>query len=208
MPVFLTKFGTRRARAHAVYNVFQCRQFVADEVKLEPSTEVDLTKRSGCATCHATLEPMSAFFTRVLESDWTYLPAANFPADNEKCKGDPLKMSTQCKAYYDPAFTGASQSLLRGAYGSVANADAGPSGLAAKIAASPEFPSCVVQNVAGSFLGRPLGADDAPMRARLEKTFVDGGFKLRALVKALVHEAAYRSANNLTSDAWRDSEGK
>jgi len=208
MPVFLTKYGTRRGRAHVLYNVFQCRQFVAEDVKLEPSTEPDLTKRPGCSTCHATLEPMSAYFARVLESDWTWLPPALFPANSDKCKSDPLKMSGACKSFYDPSFTSTSKSLLRGAYSSAANADAGPSGLASKIATSPEFSSCVVSNVSASFLGRPLGTDDAEMRARLEKTFVDGGYKLRALVKALVHEAAYRTANNLKSDAWRETEGK
>lgn len=208
MPVFLTKYGTRRGRAHVLYNVFQCREFVAEDVKLEPSTEPDLTKRPGCSTCHASLEPMSAYFSRVLESDWTWLPPSLFPTDADKCKGDPRKMSGACKSYYDPAFTSASHSLLRGAYASTTNADAGPSGLASKIASSPEFSSCVVENVSSSFLGRPLGADDADMRARLEKTFVDGGYKLRALVRALVKEAAYRSANNLKSDAWRATEGK
>lgn len=208
MPVFLTKYGTRRGRAHVLYNVFQCRQFVAEDVKLEPSTEPDLTKRSGCATCHATLEPMSAHFARVLESDWTYLPKSLFPIDEAKCRAAPGKMSGACRSYYDPAFSDASRSMLRGAYASVTNVDDGPAGLAAKIASSPEFGRCVVSNVASSFLGRPIGADDADMSARLEQTFVDGGFRMRALIKALVHEAAYRSANNLSSDAWRETEGK
>lgn len=208
MPVFLSKYGTRRGRAHVLYNVFQCRQFLAEDVKLEPSTEPDLSKRPGCATCHATLEPMSAYFSRVLESDWTYLPSSFFPADNATCKNaDPKKMSGNCRSFYDPAFTSASHSFLRGAYASTANADAGPPGLAKAMTESPEFGKCVVNNVAGSFLGRPLNVDDAAMVSRLESAFVDGGYKMRALVRALVHEGAYRSANNLKSDAWRDAEG-
>jgi hypothetical protein len=47
------------------------------------------------------------------------------------------------------------------------------------------------------------------MVSKLESTFVDSGFKMRALVKVLIHENAYKSANNLKSDAWRAGlEGK
>ena len=208
MPVFLTKYGTRRGRAHVLYNVFQCRQFIAGDVKLEPSTEPDLTKRSGCATCHASLEPMSAHFARVLESDWTYLPSSLFPSSNATCKSaDPLKMSGQCKSFYDPAFTNGTTSLLRGAYSSAANADSGPVGLAKSITTSPDFARCVVSNMASSFLGRGMNTDDDEMMTRLETAFVGGGYKMRTLIKLLIHENAYKSANNLKSDAWR-AEGK
>lgn len=209
LPVFLTKYGTRRGRAHVLYNAFRCRQFVAENLKLEPSTEPDLTKRSGCSTCHATLEPMSAYFARVLESDWTWLPKESFPLDNGTCKSaDPLKMSGSCKSYYDPAFTNATHSLLRGSYASAAHADEGPAGLAAATVASPDFGKCVVTNVASSFLGRQLGVEDDAMVTRLEGTFVGAGYKMRALVRALVHEPAYLAANNLSSSALREGVGK
>ena len=46
MPVFLKKYATRRARAHVVYNAFQCKDFVAPPgLKLSASKEPDLTKR-------------------------------------------------------------------------------------------------------------------------------------------------------------------
>lgn len=200
MPVFLTKYGTRRGRAHVVYNAFRCREFVAENAKLEPSTEPDLTKRPGCQTCHATLEPMSAYFTRILESDWTYLPAASFPLENPACRNaDPLKVSGTCKSYYDPAFTSATQALLRGAYSSKEHADEGPMGLAKATVSSPEFAGCVAENLASSFLGRELSPDDDAMRARLEKVFVDGGYKLKPLVRALVHEPSYLKSNNRKS---------
>ncbi len=117
-------------------------------------------------------------------------------------------MSTACKAFYDPAFTSTSATMLRGAYASVAHADEGPAGLAKATVSSPEFGKCVVTNMASSFLGRELGVEDEAMVTRLEGTFVGSGYKMRSLVKALVHEPAYLTANNLSSDAWRDSEGK
>jgi len=186
MPIFLTKYGSRRARAHVVYSAFLCKDFVADSVKLSPSTEPDLTKRAGCSTCHQTLEPMAAYFTRVMESDWTYLPPATFPIARhcERAKGP-------CSTLYDPAFD-----KLRGSYAAIANAEAGPAGLAAAITSAPEFAPCVAQNVAQSLLGRQLAPEDDAWKQQLAKTFVDGGYRMRPLVKAIVTSPRYRDAND------------
>jgi len=180
MPIFLTKYGSRRARAHVIYNAFLCKDFVADTVKLEPSTEPDLTKRPGCSTCHQTLEPMAAYFTRIEESNWTYLPATTFPIVGGKQK-----------QFYDPAFD-----KLRGAYAAPSHAEAGPAGLAHDIVSAPEFAPCVVQTVATSFLGRPLAPEDDAWKTQLVKTFVDGGYRMRTLVKAIVTSPRYRLGND------------
>ena len=190
MPIFLTKYGSRRARAHVVSTAFLCKDFVAESVKLEPSTEPDLTKRPGCSACHARLEPMAAYFARVRESDWTYLPASQFPMTNPRCpKGFTKKAG--CEGAYDAAF-----GLLAGAYASPSHAEAGPAGLAAEVVASPEFTPCVVQNVAASFLGRPLEPDDDAWKTQLVKAFVDGGYRMRPLVRAIVTSPRYRAAND------------
>jgi hypothetical protein len=201
MPIFLTKYGSRRARAHAVYSAFLCKDFVADQVKLAPSDEPDLTKRPGCSTCHQTLEPMAAYFTRVAESDWTYLPQSSLPMSLPRCAGD--KPAGQCKSYYDPAFSDATHSTLRGAYASTVHAELGPSGLAADVATSPEFAPCVVEHVAQAFLGRPLDADDAVWKQSLVDAFVSGGYRMRALVRAIVESPEYRDANDTASSVMR-----
>ncbi len=205
MPVFLTKYGTRRGRAHVLYQAFQCRDFIAGNVKLTPSTEPDLTKRDGCSTCHATLEPMAAYFTRVIESDWTWLPKDTFPLQNTVCKS--ANGSSACKSYYDPAFVTSTQGLLRGAYASLDHADAGPAGLAKDLAGSAEFGSCVVNNLLGSFLGRQLSADDASVVAAMAADLEKGGFKLRALVREIVKSDLYRKSNDLDSNDWREAGG-
>lgn len=198
MPVFLKKYPTRRGRAHAIYQTFLCRDFSAPAAKLAPSNEPDLAKRPGCAACHRTLEPMAAYFSRIQESDWTFLPPAHFPAKSKVCaSSDPDKMTYFCKSYYDPAFSDGNAAVLRGAHGSFANAEAGPAGLAAEIVARPEFASCVAQNVAQSFLGRPLDASDDAWKQALAKTFVDGGYRMRPLVKAVLTSKAYRERPEL-----------
>ena len=189
MPVFLTKYGSRRARAHVLYSAFLCKDFVADAVKLAPSNDPDLTKRPGCSSCHQTLEPMAAYFTRVQESDWTWLPASVFPVTNPKCAGP--KASGLCKQIYDPAFD-----KLRGAYGSPAHAETGPGGLARELVSAPEFAPCVVENVAQSLLGRTLAPEDDAWKVSLVKTFVDGGYRMKALVRAIVKSPRYREGND------------
>jgi len=62
MPVFLAKYASRRARAAAVYGAFLCKSFVSDHVDLKPSVEPNLMVREGCSTCHATLEPLAAYY--------------------------------------------------------------------------------------------------------------------------------------------------
>lgn len=196
MPVFLTKYGSRRARAHVIYNAFMCRDFVAETVKLTPSTEPDLTKRPGCSACHETLEPMAAYFSRITESDWTYLPAKIFPAASERCAtSNPAAMTGACKALYDPAFTNEHRAMLRGAYIAPDHADEGPEGLANKIVASPEFPRCVAKNVAQSLIGHALGPDDAGWLDELSKTLVDGGYRMKPLVRAIVTSPRYKLAD-------------
>lgn len=204
-PIFLAKYGTRRARAHIVYNAFLCRQFVAENVALTPSTEPNLMVRSGCAACHATLEPLSAYFTRVTETGWTFLPADRFPTLNPACAPrNGNSPNGGCTSFYDPAFGANGMGMLRGAYGSTAHADEGPAGLARAVVDTPEFAACVVQNVGESFLGRSFTAEDQPLRDSLAAALRDNGFRMRALVRALVRADAYRNANNLASGAWRE----
>jgi hypothetical protein len=197
MPIFLLKYTSRRQRAHAIYSAFQCKDFVAESLKLEPSTEPDLTRRPGCATCHRRLEPLAAYFARIRESDWTYLPPQQFPVSLPGCAAaDPARMSGACKTFYDPAFTDARAAVLRGAHGSAAHADAEPRGLAAEVTASPEFAPCVVKNVAQGLLGRALTPDDDPWSAALARAFVEHGYRMRPLVRAIVTSPRYRDRND------------
>lgn len=190
MPIFLAKYGSRRARAHVLHDAFLCKDFVADTVKLAPSDDPDLTKRPGCSACHQTLEPMAAYFTRIQESDWTWLPATTFPMTLARCAGP--RVGGLCKQIYDPAFA-----KLRGAYAAPAHADAGPAGLAHELVTAPEFAPCVVETVAQSLLGRPLAPEDDAWKAALARAFVDGGYRMKALVRAIVHSPRYRDANDV-----------
>ena len=198
MPIFLLKYGSRRQRAHAVYRTFLCQEFVAENAELRPSTEPDLTRREGCRSCHRRLEPMAAFFARIEESDWTYLPPARFPVSNTTCAASsPTAMPPACRSFYDPDFTTSHHATLRGAHAAPSNVDAGPRGLATEITRSPAFASCVVRNVAQSLLGRPLTHEDDAWQAALAEAFVSAGYRMRSLVRTIVVSSRYRDANDL-----------
>ena len=199
-PMFLQKYATARARGAVLYNAFLCKSFIAENAQLTPSTEPNLMKRPGCQTCHATLEPLAAYFARVEPSSSVFLPAANFPAVNPACKKDKNgKLNGNCNALYDVAFADDKGATLRSAYGSIANADAEPAGAGLAITKMPEFAACAVQRVASSFLGRPTSADDAALLGALEKDFVASGYRMRALVRGIVRSREYREANNMSS---------
>lgn len=196
-PMFLQKYATARARGAVLYNAFLCRSFVADDGDLPPSSEPNLMKRAGCQTCHATLEPLAAYFARVEPSSSVFLPAETFPSVNGQCKKDKKgKLNGPCNALYDVAFADERGATLRSAYGSIAHAEAAPVGAGQDLVKMPEFSQCAVQRVTSSFLGRPTTPDDAALLATLDKAFVASGYRMRALVREIVRSDAYRKANN------------
>ena len=208
MPMFLEKYASARARAAAVYGDFLCKSFIADNQQLTPSTEPDLTLRPGCNTCHAALEPLSAYFARIEPGNFVFLPQAEFPVRNPICKLDKSgHLNGNCNALYDAAFVDAKQgATLRSAYASAAHADETTTGLARDVTAMPEFAACATERVTSSFLGRTLSTDDAPLLRSLTEGFTKSGYRMRALVRAIIRSEAYRKSNDSSSSVWRKDE--
>jgi Protein of unknown function (DUF1585) len=200
LPIFLEKFASARSRAAALYSAFLCKSFVSENAKLTPSTEPNLMFRPGCANCHATLEPLAAYFTRVEPSSFTYLPASFFPVKDANCKKDAKgKLISFCDAFYDPAFSDSAGALLRSAYGSPTHAEEGPAGMARDLVSSPDFASCAVDHVTASLLGRPTTPSDAALLESLTKAFTSSGYKMKSVVKGVLVSDAYKHANHLAS---------
>lgn len=203
-PMFLEKYASARARGAVLYNAFLCKNFNAEKAQLTPSDNPNLMQRPGCQSCHATLEPLAAYFARVEPSSFVFLPPAQFPARNSACKKDKNgRLNGTCNPLYDVAFADGTGAMLRSAYGSMEHADEGPTGAAQDIVKSPDFASCAVEHVASSFLGRPTGPDDEPMLRSLTEDFVKNGYRMRGLVRELVQSSTYRKANNTSSNVWR-----
>jgi len=197
MPMYLEKYASPRARATAIYNDFLCKSFSAGQADLTLSDEPDLTRRPGCQACHATLEPLAAYFARVEPASFVYLPESLFPVKAGTCKKDKAgKLNGACNALYDLAFYDDKGPTLRSAYASPAHANAGPLGAATDVTRLPEFASCAVQRVASSFLGRATTADDARLLQSLSQSFVRSGYRMRSLVRGVVLSDEYRRAND------------
>ena len=197
MPMYLEKYASARARGAAIYNDFLCKSFSAGQAELAASDEPDLTKRPGCQTCHATLEPLAAYFARIEPASFVYLPESLFPVKAKSCKKDKAgKLNGSCNALYDAAFYDVDGPTLRGAHGSLPHADSGAAGAGADITRMPEFASCAVQRVASSFLGRPTTSDDAVLLEKLTVDFVQSGYRMRSLVRGVALSDEYRRANN------------
>jgi len=206
MPMFLEKYASARARGAVLYTTFLCKSFVAENVELSPSKETNLMIRPGCSTCHATLEPLAAYFARVEPGSFVFLPPSKLPLVNPLCKKAPngkLSGPAGCNLLYDPAFADDKGATLRSAYGSPKNAEATPVGAGDAITKMPEFAQCAVERVAASFLGRPLSSDDVAMRKELTRTFEQSGYRMKHLVKGILRSPAYRHANNMSSSSWR-----
>jgi hypothetical protein len=205
MPIFLEKFASRRARGATLYTAFLCKSFSADTVELSPSTEPNLMIRPGCSTCHAALEPLAAYFSRVEETNWVFLPPKLFPIQNPACKNNAQGKSPNgdCNTFYDPDFSSPQAGFLRGAYASEAHANEGLEGAGRDITASPDFARCAAQRVTASFLGRPLTPDDQALLGEMTDTFTRNGFRVKPLVKAILKSPTYARANNLSSSTWR-----
>jgi hypothetical protein len=203
-PMFLEKYASARARGAAVYNDFLCKSFLSDVQSLAPSKEPNLMIRQGCKNCHATLEPLAAYFARVEPSSFVFLPQAQFPVHSTTCKLDKSgKLNGNCNALYDAAFADDNGATLRSAYGSPQHADETPAGAARDITAMPEFGTCAVQRVTSSFLGRATTPDDEPLLTSLTEVFVRSGYRMKSLVRAIMKSDEYRRSNNLSSTTWR-----
>ncbi len=203
-PMFLEKYASARARGATIYTAFLCKSFSSENAELTPSTEPNLMVRPGCKSCHATLEPLAAYFSRIEPGNLVYLPQQLFPVKSERCKPGPNgKLPGFCDAFYDVSFADAKGATLRSAYGSVAHADRAPGGAGEDVVKMPEFAECAVQRVAGSFLGRTLTVDDAALVTELTAAFTKNGYRMRPLVRAILKSDTYRRANNLDSSVWR-----
>jgi hypothetical protein len=197
MPIFLEKYASARARGAALYNDFLCKSFAPGAQPLTPSTEPNLMIRPGCRACHAELEPMAAYFARVEASSFVFLPSARFPVRSPACKLDANgHLNGACNALYDAAFADAHSATLRSAYGSPEHADETPAGAGRDLVATPEFAQCAIQRVVTSFLGRPTTPDDDPLLASLTQRFVQSGYRMKALVRALLQSDAYARTND------------
>lgn len=206
-PAWLLRFQTNRSRANRFHDAFLCSPFTPPDAGLEgvdaDVTNPDLQQRSGCAYCHALLEPSASHWGRWTEQGMGYLSAASFPPTREDCEVCALRgqqCSTECRRFYLTETLSPQEEPYLGKLKAYSfrrpeherNVEAGPRLLALTEVASNRLPACVARRTAEWLLGRTPDEGDADWLAGLTREFVAGGYHYRDLVRAIVQSPRYR----------------
>jgi len=206
-PAWLLRFQTNRGRANRFYNSFLCQPFQPPDGGLtgldDPNPSLDLTKRAGCAYCHALLEPAAAHWGRWPQAGAGHLDPVGYPpfdADCEACAVFNTPCSERCDDYYvtDPINSEEfdylgwlhSYEFLEDRY--IDNVEQGPELLVAQTITDGRLPACVATRTAEWLLGRPMADADQAWIDELSTHFVGSDYRYRELVKKIVTSDNYR----------------
>lgn len=204
LPGYMLRFMTNRGRANRFRIDFLGQYFVPPD-HLDPAPgckpdDNDLTQRCNCQYCHATLEPLAAYFAGFAEAGTTRMTKdAGFPHNDPTCVG---KTTGRCARFY---VTAADQhnpgELLALQFSDVhpelsANADAGPGALAQQIIADGSFAQAAVKKMVTFFWKRDAVLDgsifdEQPTVDDLTKSF-QSNYDVRDLIKTIVTHRQYR----------------
>ena len=212
-PAYLLRFQTNRARANRFYEGFLCQPFQPPAAGLgaadaEQALNPDLQQRTGCAYCHALLEPAAAHWGRWAESGGGFLSPEDFPlraceeciAENYECpdvcsaraRNVPIYL-TRAGIPQDAPFVGRLRTARFIRDDLMHAIDQGPAFMVRATVGDNRFPVCTARRTAEWLLGRQMSTEaDAAWLDELAREFVQGGFKYRALVKTIVTDARYR----------------
>ena len=175
-----TLSNANRGRANAASRILLCNDYLGREIEFnrdvdlldEAAVAEAITTDPGCAACHASLEPLSAYFwgfTHLLDGS-TYEMSV-YHAEREGWWS--LYTDIGPGYYGQPGYD-----LID---------------LGRQMAQDPRLYSCAVENVYEGLLQRDSDLEDfTPMDAHLG-AFEDGGYTLRALIRSVVLSDEYRA---------------
>jgi hypothetical protein len=208
-PGYLLRFQTNRGRAHRFYNAFECSSFIPAGPLPSPteacSKHEDLTKRCGCDACHRGLEPMAASWGRFTEYGFMYLDEQAFPDSvGTRCSPpiDSVETLFRCFRFYelDPVgeevpFQGALNSYVFRTPEEIARIVAGPTSLVEEGLDTGLITRCTVKKMWGQLMRRePTVEEETEVLPTLISSFEANGHDLKALLKEIAREPAYRRA--------------
>lgn len=167
-----------RGRANALTRLLLCTDFLARPVHFERTTDifdaealrVETRENPACANCHSSLDPIGSY----LYGFWTYSEVAE--RGTYSFGAEPLWRSG---TGMPPSFFGAPGYTLPD--------------LGAQIAGDPRFVTCAVETSWSGLLRRPAAPSDLNRLTTHREAFLDGGLTLRALVRSIVNDPAYRA---------------
>ncbi|HMV68353.1 MAG TPA: hypothetical protein PKA64_16010 [Myxococcota bacterium] len=168
-----------RGRANALSRILLCADFLERPVHFERSADIfdagtlqtEVMSNPSCTSCHATLDPMASYlygfwYFADLGEQAVYTPAS--------------ERSWMALTGMAPSFFGAPGWRLED--------------LGAQVAGDPRFIQCAVETAWEALLRRPAAAEDTDRLTAHREAFLDGGVRLRSLVRSIVADPAYRAA--------------
>ncbi len=204
-PAFLVRFMTNRARVNRFYEDFLCQPLIApaNGIELDGDVTLDLANRSGCAYCHAIIEPSGVYWGRFMEGGGGFMEPDEYPAFDalcEACSTDGADCPDYCSRWYitDPGsdeldpYIGLLSPLQFRPESEHARIDEGPGGLVQAQIASGNISQCLTQKTAGWLLGRDLTADDETLIDEWDLELLASDWDYRTLVKQIVLSETYR----------------
>ncbi len=177
-----TKNNLSRGRANALTRILLCTDFAARPVVLDRSeTGFDAAAlreqtrtTPSCIGCHSAIDPIGSFLF-----------------------GFGFSTETRKYASYDPG----GEDLWRRSSG-IAPSYFGQPGwtltdLGNNLAADPRFITCAVRTVWEALVQRAAGPADEPALVRHREAFLDGDVTVRALLRSMFTDQAWRAAGDL-----------
>lgn len=176
-----TTGNANRGRANAIARILLCSDNLARSIEVD--VDLDLTDdaaiqdalqtNAGCVACHSSMDPLGSYL-------WGFYVEFNTnPADMTRYHPE---REYQWETYGNgiaPAFYGTPG---EGLYD-----------LGRQIAADPRFPTCAVEQATQALLQRELVLDDTSTLVEHREAFLNGGLTLRALWRAVMTSAEYRT---------------
>ena len=173
-----TQANANRGRANAVSRILTCRDYLDSVIEGdrdlnlldEEAVNNALRTDAACVTCHASLDPVAAYF-------WGFYNHFSFsPAEQSSyhAEREPL---WQVYSGVAPGWYGAPGDGLRD--------------LGYQIASDPRFIDCAVERAVEQLLDRPAHLADTEALVIHREAFIQGGLTLRALVGSVIEDPAY-----------------
>ncbi len=176
-----TYANSNRGRANAISRILFCSDYLARPIEFDRDVNLldegaineALQTNPGCISCHATLDPLSAYLWGFYYNSQVAVDVTYYHPEREYWWEEATGVA--------PAFYGVSSYNLED--------------LAQQIAADPRLPECLSQQVFEQLLQRDVTLEDTALLTELRETLLENDTRIRPLVRAMVLSDAYRSAD-------------
>lgn len=177
-----TASNANRKRANAISRIFLCNDYLVRPIEFDRNVNLldadavttALQTNPACVNCHASLDPLASYLYGFWWYDYT----------------NPGEAS-----YYFPEREHEYRSVTGVEPGYYGQPGYSLSDLGRQIASDNRFPMCAVEQATELLLRRPLTVDDTDRLVAHRDAFLAGGLTVRALLKSVVSDPAYRSGS-------------